>query len=92
MATVLFSEEAQADALDAFSWYEGQRLGLGGQFRDALDVAVERIAEAPLSYAIQYRDLRRALVRRFPYAISTPRLVEPRVRALLPAGLSSSFP
>jgi len=69
MADILFSEEAQADALEAFSWYEGQRLGLGGLFRDALDAAVARIAEAPSSYAVRYRDLRRVLVRRFPYNI-----------------------
>ena len=69
MTSVIFAAEAEADALDAFAWYEDQRAGLGAQFRDALDVAVSRIADAPLAYAVQYRDLRRVLVRRFPYAI-----------------------
>ena len=67
--SVIFASEAEADALEAFTWYEGQREGLGVQFRDAVDSAVARIAEAPLAYAVQYRDLRRVLVRRFPYAL-----------------------
>jgi plasmid stabilization system protein ParE len=69
VAEVVFAAEAEADALDAFAWYDGQRPGLGAQFRDAVDAAVADIAEAPLSYAVHYRDLRRMLVRRFPYAV-----------------------
>jgi toxin ParE1/3/4 len=66
---VIFTEEARADVLEAFRWYEEQRGGLGLVYRAALDAAVERIARAPGSFAIQYRDLRRVLVERFPYAV-----------------------
>jgi plasmid stabilization system protein ParE len=69
VAGVVFAAEAEADALDAFRWYEEQRAGLGAQFRDAVESAVAGIGDSPLLYAIQYRDLRRILVRRFPYAI-----------------------
>ena len=57
------------DALDAFAWYEERQEGLGIEFREALDVAIARIARVPLAFPIQYRDLRRALVVRFPYAV-----------------------
>lgn len=55
--------------LQAFAWYEEQRIGLGGEFRDALDGTVARIARHPLVYAAGDRGLRRALVSRFPYAV-----------------------
>ena len=49
--------------------YEAQRPGLGHEFRDAVDVAIARIAENPLAYADRYHGARRALVRRFPYVL-----------------------
>lgn len=69
MKRVLFRPEARAEVLEAFHWYEEQRPGLGGVFRTCLDLAIERIQKAPLAYAVQHRDLRRALVDRFPYSI-----------------------
>jgi toxin ParE1/3/4 len=66
---VVFAAEAETDVLDAFAWYEERREGLGALFRSAVDDAVTRIAEAPLSPAVLYRDLRHVLVRRFPYAV-----------------------
>ncbi len=69
MTPVILGSEAEDDLLDAFRWYEQQRPGLGLVFRDEVDEAVGRIAREPLAYAVQYRDLRRALVHRFPYAI-----------------------
>jgi plasmid stabilization system protein ParE len=50
---------AAADIDDAFLWYEGQRAGLGH----------DGIAEHPLRYPVIRRNTRRALLRRFPYAI-----------------------
>jgi plasmid stabilization system protein ParE len=64
-----FEEEAQQDALEAFGWYEAERPGLGFAFLDAVNAAVERIGHEPLAFALVYRDLRRVLVQRFPYAI-----------------------
>ncbi len=37
--------------LQAFAWYEEKRIGLGGEFRDALDATVARIGRHPLVYA-----------------------------------------
>jgi plasmid stabilization system protein ParE len=66
---VLFTEEARAEALDAFRWYEEQRAGLGRHFRAALGAAVTRIRRDPLAYPVVRREMRRTLVERFPYLV-----------------------
>jgi len=66
---VLLSDEARADALEAFVFYEGRRPGLGLRFRDHLDLALTRIREDPTRYPIVYREVRRRLVDRFPYGV-----------------------
>jgi toxin ParE1/3/4 len=60
---------AYADAEEAAAWYEGQRAGLGIEFVLELDAAIEKAAETPELYERQYREARRALLRRFPYAV-----------------------
>lgn len=60
---------AAADIDDAFLWYEAQRQGLGHEFLAAADTLVNAIAEHPLRYPLVRRNTRRALLRRFPYAM-----------------------
>jgi plasmid stabilization system protein ParE len=60
---------AAADIDEAFLWYEGQRQGLGRGFLAAANTLVDAIAEHPLRYPVVRRNTRRALLRRFPYAI-----------------------
>ena len=43
MTRLVFSAEAEADALSAFHFYEDRREGLGEQFRDHLGIALGRI-------------------------------------------------
>lgn len=69
MKPAQLSDEARADALEAHAFYEGRRKGLGVRFRDHLDRAILRIREDPPRYPIVYRELRRKLVERFPYAV-----------------------
>jgi len=66
---LILRAEARADALEAFSFYEGNRPGLGVEFRNHLDFALSRIVDGPERYPFIYKDLRRRLVERFPYAI-----------------------
>ncbi len=66
---VLLRKEAQDDLSDAASWYEEQRLGLGGEFLDEAGAAFRRIEANPLAYVDVYRGFRRALLRRFPFAV-----------------------
>lgn len=60
---------AAADIDEAFLWYEHQRVGLGEEFLAAAQAVIDAIAQQPLRYAVVRRDTRRALLRRFPYAI-----------------------
>jgi toxin ParE1/3/4 len=66
---VILADEARADALDAFAFYEGRRPGLGERFREHVNNAISKIQRSPERYPLVYRDLRRRLVERFPYAV-----------------------
>lgn len=61
--------EAELDALEAFQWYETQGAGLGFVFRTEVDDAVRQISEAPMSFAVRYRNLRCLVLNRFPYGV-----------------------
>jgi plasmid stabilization system protein ParE len=66
---LIFRPEAQKDVAEAAEWYDQQRTGLSLQFRAALDKTLAAIEENPRLHAQVYRNLRRALVRRFPFGI-----------------------
>ena len=66
---LVLRSEAERDIAEAAEWYDRQRAGLSLQFRSALDSTLSSIEENPLLYAQVYRNLRRALVRRFPYGV-----------------------
>lgn len=69
MSRVILLPEARGDALEAFRWYEKERRGLGKVFRASLNDTIQRIRRSPLASEVVYRDLRRALVDRFPYGV-----------------------
>ena len=69
MATVIFTPAAQAELIRAQEWYEGEAQGLGGRFRKAVDVAVSRLSQNPRQFPLIHRNVRRVLLRRFPYAL-----------------------
>jgi len=69
LSRVNIQPQAHADAERAGAWYETQRLGLGIEFVLELDAAIERAADSPKMYARLYREARRVLLRRFPYAV-----------------------
>lgn len=58
---------------EAASWYERHRLGLGGEFLEAVDAAVVRTEENPSvgsqPAGVEDEQIRRILVRRFPFAV-----------------------
>ena len=60
---------AAADIDEAFLWYDGQRPGLGHEFLAAAQTLIDAVAQYPLRYPVARRNTRRALLRRFPYAI-----------------------
>ena len=66
---VVVRPAAAADIDEAFLWYEGQRPGLGHEFLAAAQTLIDVVAQHPLGYPVVRRNTRRALLRRFPYAI-----------------------
>jgi toxin ParE1/3/4 len=60
---------AEADIEEAFRWYEARRVGLGHDFVAEVDSAFERALEAPSSFPVAYRGLRRIVLKRFPYLV-----------------------
>src|SRR5205823_5030710 len=61
--------EAEADIEAAAEWYEDQRAGLGLEFTRVVRAALATIERDPLLYPFARGEVRRALVRRFPYAV-----------------------
>ena len=66
---MIIRPEAEADLANAQSWYEQQRAGLGAAFLLCVEEVLERIDRTPEIYRAVYHDVRRALTRRFPYAV-----------------------
>ena len=69
MRQVVFRPEAEDEVLEAREWYEARRAGLGKEFAQAVDEIVSRIVENPLAYQGAYKETRRAVLSRFPYAV-----------------------
>ena len=67
-----FEDEADAEYRAAGRWYEERVVGLGIEFFDAVDAALDRIARLPKAGALVRRlpvdlQVRRAPVTRVPY-------------------------
>ena len=69
MYQLLISDESRFDILDAFSWYESCRNGLGKDFELCIEAGFELIKREPLLTQIRYRNLRILFIERFPYGI-----------------------
>ena len=66
---VVITQAARAELIEAQDWYEGEAAGLGPRFRVEIDTAIERISTNPLQFPVVFKNLRRALLRRFPYML-----------------------
>ena len=58
---------AEQDALEAAIWYEERQLGLGDEFLNEVDRAVETLSESALLHQIRFADVRRAPIHRFKF-------------------------
>ena len=69
MIPVIISSEAEADLTQAYQWYEEQVEYLGSEFLLCVEACIQSIARSPKIYQKIHKNIRRALVRRFPYGI-----------------------
>jgi plasmid stabilization system protein ParE len=61
--------EAEQDAADAYGWYEERQPGLGEEFLRCVEACIQSIRRNPKTYSVVHESYRRALLRRFPYAV-----------------------
>ena len=69
MKRVRFTKAAEADVERAFVRYEGERPGLGQKFLERLDQAINQIAKIPLAARTVVEDVRRLMLRQFPFEL-----------------------
>jgi|ERR1019366_9211193 plasmid stabilization system protein ParE len=61
--------DAQREYDDAIEWYAKQQKGLGKRFTAAVKQVLRRLRAMPNIHAIAAKDIRRALVKDFPYVV-----------------------
>ena len=68
-AELIIAPEAEQDITQAYGWYDARRAGLGEDFLSCVDACIQAICRTPELHAVIHENYRRALVRRFPYAV-----------------------
>jgi plasmid stabilization system protein ParE len=68
-AKLVIAPETEEDLDEAYAWYERQRVGLGEDFLSRVDACIQGTLRIPESHQVVHENYRRALVRRFPYAV-----------------------
>ncbi len=66
---IVLRPEARAEFDEAFDWYEQRRAGLGAEFAERVHAAFRQISVMPELHAVVHKDVRKALIRKFPYAL-----------------------
>ena len=61
--------EALEDFDEAFQWYESRRTGLGVEFAEEAAAHIDSLLRFPLAHPIVLKEMRRTILRRFPYGI-----------------------
>jgi plasmid stabilization system protein ParE len=66
---VIIRKRAEEHIQEAFSWYEQQKKGLSDDFLMCFESALHIIEINPLLFQRKYRNIRSAMISRFPYGI-----------------------
>lgn len=66
---VILRTRAERDIQATFEWYESQQSGLGEEFLVHLREKLEALRSFPESFPVIYKNVRRAVVSKFPYAV-----------------------
>lgn len=67
--TLTVRPEAELDIEEQYRAYESKRAGLGHDFLLCVEEALNKLPRNPLIYRQFHKELRRIVVRRFPYRI-----------------------
>jgi len=66
---IRFLPEAKAEFDASADWYDAQRVGLGVDFVARIGDALVRIAANPQVHGTVYKNVRRGVVKKFPFVI-----------------------
>ncbi|MCU7500490.1 MAG: type II toxin-antitoxin system RelE/ParE family toxin, partial [Ignavibacteria bacterium] len=66
---LFFRPEAERELIEAVNWYEERIKGLGSSFLLSIEAAIDSISRNPKAYPKIYKNIRRILIRRFPFGI-----------------------
>ena len=66
---LIVSPFAEVDLKVAFEWYNLQKENLGNEFISEVDFTIKRIKINPLQFPIKQKDIRKAVLKRFPFTI-----------------------
>jgi len=69
MLPVIYRSAAEFELREAYHWYEEREPGLGTEFMRSIDASIQLIRRHPEIFPVAHRNIRQALVRRFPYSI-----------------------
>jgi len=64
-----FLDAAQSEFDDAIDYYDEQRPGLGSEFAEEVEEALERIKYYPEAWSPLSPRVRRCVINRFPYSV-----------------------
>ena len=67
--SIILRVRAEHDIRGIFEWYESQQSGLGDKFFSQLRAVLEAVRAGPESAPVIYKNVRRAVVPKFPYLV-----------------------
>jgi plasmid stabilization system protein ParE len=69
MIDIIIQPDAVNDILEAAKWYDNNLKGLGESFLGSVDSAIYSVQQNPEAYPKVYKELRRILLKKFPFGI-----------------------
>ncbi len=66
---IIINPFAELELEEAKKWYNLQQKNLGNEFVKEIDKTIIRIEQNPLQFPKEREQIRRAVVRRFPYSL-----------------------
>ena len=66
---VVLRDEARKEFDEAFDYYEERRPGVGEDFAERVQEVLDRLSLNPKMHAFVRGDIRKAVVKRFPYCV-----------------------
>lgn len=67
--TLDFLPGVEDEIIDTSQWYENNKEGLGNDFLLSVEAALFSIKRRPLTFQKVFSNIRRAVIKRFPYGV-----------------------